>query len=125
MSKEETAAQRYEHERQEILAEERELVANSHRLKHLMNELKDFEPFQEYVKRLKAQIEQRRSVVFAFPSNGLDNVVQNLYTSGEVAGLQLAIDLPDVMLDYAQLTIDGQDAKDEANIDRTKANENG
>lgn len=114
MSSQEEERVRYDEQWEKMLAEERELVANSHKLKRLMTELKENEGFKSYVERIKEQIKARQSLVFAYPQGGLDNVVQNMYTSGEVAGLQFAIDLPDVVLEFSQMAIDGQNAKDAA-----------
>ena len=111
-----------------MLAEEKELVANSYRLKNQMTELKESENWKSYVERVREQIKLRQSAVFAYPQTGLDNVVQNLYTSGEVAGLQFAIDLPDVVLEFAQAAIDGQRLKDQERAEMSpeaKVNENG
>jgi hypothetical protein len=99
-----------------------EILQNSIRLKHMMMELKENVNFRRYQEEMKKQIEQRTNDVFGFPSGGLDTVVKNIYTTGEIAGLRMSLVFADILIDYMQMNIDTEKKNQEDNLG---TNENG
>lgn len=102
----------------QIEADDAERLQNAVELKRKMLDLKESEGFKTFVIEMQKQIERRSEALFAFPSGGLDTVVSNVYTSGEVAGLRMSIQFPDILLSFAQQDIDMQKIKDEREIER-------
>src|SRR5688572_32298715 len=73
--------------------------------KRMMLELKENPSFQKLMEKLKTQLERRYSALVGFPSN-IDKIVQNTYTSGEIAGIKLALEMADTLITYSQAVID-------------------
>lgn len=99
---------------EEMKADDLKLIQNAVQLKRQMEDLKEDGNFIEWTKRIKEQIEQRQRAVFDFPAGGLDSIVKNVYTTGEIAGLRMAVEFTDIMIDFANLAIQGQKAKEKA-----------
>lgn len=106
------------------MAEETEdqLRQNAIQLKSSMNELKESVHFKKFLEQIKNQIKQRETNVFGFPDGGLDTVVKNIYTTGEIAGLRMVLEYTDILIDFAQQTLDVSDMRAEI---KAKENDNG
>lgn len=72
--------------------------------KSAMVALKDDTRFKLFQAGLQKQIDARFTESLNMPM-GLDSVVSDLYKKGEMAGLKLAIDYADVMIEFAQANI--------------------
>lgn len=94
--------------------DEATLRANAARLKTAMEELKDNVHFKLFLTEVEKQIKQRSVAVFGFPDGGLDTVVKNIYTSGEVAGLRITLEFADILIEFAKQTLDVSDFREEA-----------
>lgn len=82
--------------------------------KRKMTELLENENFKFFAKLLETQIEMRIHSMLIIP-NGMDELIQRNYSSGEIAGLKIALNFPQVMIE----TLEG-------NIEMLKrGNENG
>lgn len=66
--------------------------------KKKLEDLSENENFKVFKKLIEAQIEMRTHQAFIMP-NGLDDVVKRIYSSGEIAGMKVAINLPQVIVD--------------------------
>lgn len=106
------------------MAEETEdqLRQNAIQLKSSMNELKESVHFKKFLEEIKKQIERRNADVFGFPAGGLDTVIKNIYTTGEIAGLRMVLEYADVLIDFAQQTLDVSEYNERM---RAKENDNG
>lgn len=85
--------------------EREKLFAAAIERKRLIGELKEHKGFELFCEQLETQIKRRTADLIAFPSN-IDKIPQNIYTSGEIAGIKLALEFADTLLSYAQATID-------------------
>lgn len=84
----------------------------AHEQKRKMKDLLDYSSFQFYVAELEEQIDKRLNEVLVMP-RGADDVIQRTYMSGEIAGIKLALNLPQVLIEYAQESIDSARVKEE------------
>src|SRR5882672_2583806 len=73
--------------------------------KRQMLELIEHDSFKVLVKLLDAQIEMRIHTMLVMP-NGMDDAVRRIYASGEIAGLKIALNFPQLVIEGAQGTID-------------------
>lgn len=60
--------------------------------------------------------------MFGFPDGGLDTVVKNIYTTGEIAGLRMATTFTDILIDYMQMNIDVAKKNEELKLEESKNN---
>lgn len=74
-------------------------------LKRSMNNLLENEDFKTMTKILNSQIEQRIHEMLVMP-DGMDGMVKRTYSSGEIAGMKIALNLPQILIEGAQSTID-------------------
>lgn len=88
--------------------------------KQLMSGLVEHSAFKFFVKAVEAQIDKRLHLLLVPPS-GADDVVQKTYSAGEIAGMKVAINLPQIMIETAQGTID----MIKVNNERKEGKENG
>jgi hypothetical protein len=73
--------------------------------KRLLQGLIEHSAFKFYVTLLEKQIEKRIHHMLIMPS-GMDEMIQKNYASGEIAGLKIAANFPQVMIETLQGTID-------------------
>lgn len=73
--------------------------------KELMKLLKANGGFQYLVEQIEMQIKLRFDELLRYPTNAVDSIAGNLYTSGEIAGMKLIASFPDTLIDYAEATI--------------------
>lgn len=73
-------------------------------LKEKMVFLRDHPAFQELQRALQKQMSARLSTNLQMP-NGLDGMTQILYCNGEIAGLKLAHDFVNILIDSCSDTI--------------------
>lgn len=73
-------------------------LSNALSEKKKLEELSENENFKVFKKLIEAQIEMRVHQSLMMP-NGLDDVVKRIYSSGEIAGMKVAINLPRVIVD--------------------------
>ena len=73
--------------------------------KRQMTELLEDKNFKTYVAILQAQIDGRIHQMLVMPE-GMDDAVKRIYAAGEIAGFKVALNLPQLMIDGAQGTID-------------------
>lgn len=66
--------------------------------KKKLEALGENEEFKYFKKLIETQIEMRVHQSLMMP-NGLDDVVKRIYSSGEIAGMKVAINLPKVIVD--------------------------
>lgn len=95
---------------------------NASSLKSSMIELKESVHFRRFLDEIKKQIERRNADVFGFPTGGLDTVIKNIYTTGEIAGLRITLEYVDILIDFAQQTLDVSDYNERM---RAEGKENG
>lgn len=93
---------------------EEQLRQSAVMLKTSMTELNESVHFKRFLVEINNQIKQRESNVFGFPDGGLDTVVKNIYTTGEIAGLRMVLEFTNIMIDFAQQTIDVSDMRAES-----------
>lgn len=105
--------------------ERQKLFSNAIERKRLFKELKENPGFALFCKELETQLKRRFSDLVGFPQN-LDKIVQNTYTSGEIAGIKLALEFVDSLIEFAQATIDMEKAiqERENNPDEAKVEGN-
>lgn len=80
-------------------------VSEAAELKRIMIELKESRAFQFLCLELKTQAMQRNHTML-LPPTGIDSPIKNTYTSGEVAGLYVAVGFVDLLISRAQTQID-------------------
>lgn len=73
--------------------------------KRKMNDLLENENFKFFSKILNSQIEQRIHNMLVMPE-GMDDAVKRIYSSGEIAGMKIALNLPQILIETSQGTID-------------------
>lgn len=66
--------------------------------KRKFEELLENEDFKYFKNLVEKQVEMRVHQSLIMP-NGVDDVVKRIYASGEIAGLKIAINFPQVMMD--------------------------
>ena len=73
--------------------------------KRKMTELLEDENFKFFISLLQAQTDKRIHEMLVMPT-GMDDAVRRIYSNGEVAGLKIAINFPQILIDGSQGTID-------------------
>ena len=89
----------------DVVAERQKVLSQARNIKAMMNNMLENSYFQHYAEELKKQYEERLPQLFQMPVSA-DDVVARTYVAGELAGLKIAIDLPAVLIDFAQASID-------------------
>lgn len=79
-------------------------LATARSLIQKMKRLQDNHDYKVLVEFLTKQIDMRMHSAFIRP-NGLDMVVGNLYDRGEIAGLKIAANFAQILIDGAQGTV--------------------
>lgn len=77
--------------------------------KRLIKEFKEHQGYGIFVERLETQLKARYADLVGFPSN-LDKIVQNNYTCGEIAGIKVALEFADTIIENAQTVIEMEKA---------------
>lgn len=109
-------------EYEELEFEREKLLSQARFQKSSMVRLLENRDFQMYVVELQKQIDQRLNELLTQPK-GADDLVQKTYNTGEMAGLKLAVDLPKVLVEYAQTSIDSARIREENNGDEKQTGE--
>lgn len=107
-----------EHERAKLLSEAR-------LQKTAMVRLLDTPEWKTYAGELQKQTNRRLVELLAMPL-GADDVIKKTYTTGELAGIKLALEYPQVLIEYAQSSIDSERVREEnANGENTSSSNSG
>lgn len=109
-------AEDIEHEREKLLGEARLQKAAMVRLLEDRN-------FKMYVEHLQKQIDRRLIQVLQMPLSA-DDIIQKTYCMGEMAGMKIALDLPQVLIVYAQTSIDSARVQEEMEQGNGQAEQN-
>lgn len=96
----------------EIEALREKTISEARLAKTFMLSLIEQPAFKYYVQELQAQFDRRQKAVLQLPM-GVDQIIQQQCTLGEMAGIQLAIDLPNILREYAQAAIESANIKQE------------
>lgn len=80
--------------------------------KEMMLNLLSFKPFVETCKLLQIQIDKRMHEILTMPMTQ-DDLVKKTYASGEIAGLKIAINFPQTLLDGAISEIEFEKKREE------------
>lgn len=73
-------------------------IEHAHERIRELSSLKEQEGYKYMRMKLKEQLAYRFAEHFQMPA-GMDNAVRNLYTSGEIAGIKLALDFVDTLIE--------------------------
>lgn len=82
--------------------------------KKLMQALVEFKSFLVLSELLEKQMEARIHEMLVMPQ-GHDDMVRRTYSAGEIAGIKIALNLPRLLIDGAQATLDLLNAKEKDN----------
>lgn len=96
----------------EIEALREKTISEARLAKTFMLSLIEQPAFKYYVQELQTQFNRRQKAVLQLPM-GVDQIIQQQCTLGEMAGIQLAIDLPNILREYAQAAIESANIKQE------------
>lgn len=89
----------------EVEFERAKLYAQATKQKSQMVRLLDSPDWKAYAKLLQVQIDRRLVELLSMPKSG-DDIVAKTYTMGELAGIKLALDYPQVLIGYAEANIE-------------------
>lgn len=92
--------------------EKDKMLAQAHEQKRMMNDLKELRSYQAYKEYLQNQYDQLVRLVLSVPM-GQDDLIKNAYSAGQAAGIKIALDTPEMLINFAQTSIDLARAEEE------------
>ena len=72
-------------------------LSKAHSSKRMLEELIEDKNFKHLLELVEAQIKAREHEILVMPG-GLDDVIKRIYSSGEVAGMKIVINLPEILI---------------------------
>lgn len=92
------------------------------RQRALMGSLIDDPSFVYFKEQMQAQIDNRLRELLMIPRS-VDDMIQKAYNMGEMAGIKLAIDFPEVLVEYAKSSLESinrsEEIEEDANYGQT------
>lgn len=80
-------------------------LSDAHSSKRMLEELIEDKNFKHLVELVGGQIKAREHEVLVMPG-GLDDVIKRIYSSGEIAGMKIVVNLPEVIAGTLKETIE-------------------
>lgn len=108
----------------EIASERAKLLSEARLQKSAMVRLLDTTEWKTYSSGLQEQIDRRVVELLTMPM-GADDVIKKTYTTGELAGIKLALAYPQVLIEYAQSSIDSERVREERENGENTSGSNG